>query len=193
MDWLLERFPLVIAIVVVIAKVLQGLFKSREAQAEHEQQHDETEEQRRVREIQERIRRAVAERRGRPGTEAPPALEPTAAPPVLRQETVMDEDGDPFHQPGGGVATVAEPRAAVQTRNLELERQAELAEKMRELEEARELARRRAATAAEMQATSAPTAGAVRRHRLNEVFHDRDALRRAVLLREVLGPPVGLR
>jgi hypothetical protein len=194
MEWLLERFPLLIAIVVVIVKVLQAVMQSRNAKTQHEQEYDETEEQRRVREIQERIRRSIAERRGQAGTEAPrPAMEQTVEPPVLHQETPIDEDGDPFRDRDGGAPVMPEPQVAQRARNAELERQQELADKMRELAAARDLAARRAANAALMNSESAQTTANVRRQRFDDVLHDRDALRRAIVLREVLGPPVGLR
>ena len=75
-------------------------------------------------------------------------------------------------------------------------RQEELAEQMRMLEEARALARRRAAEiAAARKAESESEAGvlATARGTLLADLREPQSLRRALVLREVLGPPAALR
>jgi hypothetical protein len=183
-DWLAEKLPLLIAAFVVVVRIIQALAKSRAAGEQHRrQQGDETEEERRVREIQDRIRRAVAARREgrRPTTPAPPVLQPAPG-----------EDNDPFHgEPEPAAVPAPDPAAVARAlRNAELERQAQLAEKMRALTEMRELARARAEQAA---AEMKPAGAIARRHRLDEIIRDPENLRRAILVREILGPPVGLR
>jgi hypothetical protein len=81
--------------------------------------------------------------------------------------------------------------AAVSARAAELERQRLLAEQLAALQAERVAGRRRAeeATAAVAERAVAARAPA----RLMEDLRDPAALRRAVLLREVLGTPVGLR
>lgn len=187
MDWLLEKFPVWIIAFVIGARILQAIAKSRSAQQRHEQNADETEEQRRVREIQERIRRAIAARRGG---------QPVGGdqPPVLASAPAASEDSDPFHDEDEPPAVpTPDPHAAARAlRNAELERQAQLAERMRALAEARELARHKAEQAA-AELKMGTTGAAMRRHHLDDMIRDREDLRRAVLLREILGPPVGLR
>src|SRR4051812_26506791 len=143
MDWLLERFPVWIIAFVIGARIIQAIAKSRTAREHHEQASGETEEQRRVREIQERIRRAIVSRRGAQAAGSNPA-------PVLYPAANANEDSDPFHdenQPP--VVAAPDPKAVARAlRNAELERQAQLAGKMRALAEAKELARHRTELAA---------------------------------------------
>jgi hypothetical protein len=82
--------------------------------------------------------------------------------------------------------------AASSLRSEELERQRVLAEQLAALEAERAAARRRAE---EVAAAGAVRAAGVARAatRLGDDLRDPGALRRAVLLREVLGTPVGLR
>ena len=66
-------------------------------------------------------------------------------------------------------------------------------EQMRELEAARKAAQRKAAAVAAQAVAFAPAATTERRGDLLADLRGAGNLRRAIVLREVLGPPVGLR
>jgi hypothetical protein len=207
MDWILEKLPVLIFVLVIVAKALSALANSKKAKRQHEAEQDPAEEQRRVAEIQEQIRRQIAARRqGAPGQPAQPASHPMQRPIVRRAETT--ELPDPF---GGGTirrvfeemerklqppAPPVEPPPLVQHRRAEFERQQQLAEQMKALAEQRALAQKRAANLAEQQkieATSEARVLVAARTRTLDDLRDPQALRRAFVLREVLGTPVGLR
>lgn len=131
----------------------------------------------RTRRIQEEIRRKIAERRGQ--TVAPEAapVGPGMEPPVIYVEERV-------------IPPVMESSSAV------LERQQQLADQMRALELARATQQRHAAQlSAEIKSESASSAGLLTAARAGLMTDLRDpaGLRRAFMLREVLGPPVGLR
>ena len=214
LEWLLERLGVVIFVVIFVVQIVRGLMRSRQAAPPPEgAKPDALEEDRRVREIQESIRRRIAERRG----EQPPPLEP---PPVLRRETTPAPEPSPettqMPEPFGGplrrvleeLERQARPEPApaaplpppvtpvVDRRGAELERQEQLAERMRVLEETRVLVKRRAAQSAAgvaAEANSEPGLRRAARGRALDDLHDPESLRRAIVLREVLGTPVGLR
>ncbi len=143
----------------------------------------------RTRRIQEEIRRKILERMSGGQEPAPPLSRPAtqpvprpvqARPPPLPQVKEEKRDTTPAFDWD------------------EAARQQKLAEQMRELEEQRKVAERRskAFATARPAPKGVPLAGASRLHRRVTVAGDlRDpaALRRAVVLREVLGPPVGSR
>ncbi len=133
----------------------------------------------RTRRIQEMIRRKIAERRGSPVmVEADPA-EPELEPPVMVEET----PAEPVFSPTPTVAAV-------------LERQQQLANQMRALEFARMSEQRRATqVTADLKTEADSERGqlTVSRGNLLEDLRDPASLRRAFVLREVLGPPLGLR
>jgi hypothetical protein len=92
----------------------------------------------------------------------------------------------------------APPPIPVESRDngAELERQRKLADEIRALEEARALTQRRASAAAAAQQAAAeaePAQRSAARGKLMVELRDPQALKRAFVLREVLGPPVGLR
>ncbi len=202
MDWLLSKLPTIIFIVIVLVQIVRGISKARQQDPTPEPRHNEVEEARR----NEEIRRRIAERRaGRaeplpePARSEPPPVvverDPTAIPelpePLRRMLTQLEKRREP--EP-----TFAPPPPPVlpDRSRAELERQYRLAEEMKALEEARAVAKRRAAQLAAAQAEVASSKGALRsvaRGRLLEDLKDPQSLRRAVVLREVLGTPVGLR
>ena len=206
MDWILDKLPILIFVLVLVARAFSALSNSKKKKQEHEAE-DPAAEQRRVAEIQEQIRRQIAARRqGAPAHPEQPASAPQQRPLVRRAETT--ELPDPL---GGGTirrmfeeverklqppALPPEPPPLAQHRRAELERQQELAQQMKALEEQRALAQKRAAHLAEQQkaeATSERRVLAAARTRTLEDLRDPQALRRAFVLREVLGTPVGLR
>jgi hypothetical protein len=162
----------------------------------------------RVRRIQEEIRRKIAERRGgdRPAS-IPPVAASAEHPPLLRPSTVPPID--PFGGTIRRVLTEIERRAQAPAQTpppfvperapsqaAQLERQKQLAEQLRVLEESRLLVKRRAdQTVAAQTAHSESEAGMLTASRggLLANLRDPDELRRAFVLREILGAPVGLR
>ncbi|MBL9213702.1 MAG: hypothetical protein JNL92_24775 [Opitutaceae bacterium] len=206
-EWILERLGLVIFVVIFLSQVVRGVLRARKAKEEHQAGYDETAEGRRVREIQERIRRQVAERRGLAPDEPPPLSPDVGEPPVARPETTQLPEvfGGPLGRMLEELQKRAQPQAErvpppvlyTEVRNTaEVERQERIAEELRVLEEQRMLVQRRAAQiAAEKTAETNSSAGvqtAARNRTLGDL-RDPQALRRAFVLREVLGPPVGLR
>jgi hypothetical protein len=148
----------------------------------------------RARRIQEEIRRKILARRGESPTEAPPPLpgsgpDPTHAPPPVAGGTLgellrraIEEVRDP----------AAEARAAAE--QAARERQRQMLEQMRGLEEEARITRERAASLAAAAAASAASVSRPRRRgSLVGDLRDPESLRRAIVLREVLGKPAGLR
>lgn len=203
MNWVIEHIVQIVVAVAVLVSFVRGLLQARDAKTKHRDETVESDEQRRTREIQERIRRKIAERRG----ERPP----------------VEEDGEVFHrnepaepvrpsreatQPLGGplgdfleqlqrkVQPPPEPPRLPQVNRAELERQAQLEDRLRAAEELKLQTARRAAHVAEEQAivrNSKEARRAVARTALLADLQDPQSLRRAFVLREVLGTPVGLR
>lgn len=177
---LIQFLPLVVVIIVavsVVRNVLQLSKKVRDNPPPSPRASEDPAQVDRTRRIQEEIRRKIAERRGQLMPPVVETAEPTGEPPVMILEAPAEPDD--------GQATV-----------LVLERQRQLAEQMRALEEARLAEQRRAATALSFRQTAAESqaellAGA--RDQLLADLGDADGLRRAIVLREVLGTPVGLR
>lgn len=215
MKWVLEHLQILIGIAAAIAYVLNHA-RAAKAQQDEPPVRDAAEEElaERTRRVQEEIRRKIAERRG----EVAPA--PTAttleragertAPPLLRPAELRPID------PFGGPKPLRRPMGETMERDVDpafeerrraeeatahravLERQERLAEEMRALDAARAaeqrkaaeiLTRRReqAAAMATREPRAAVSAGLV------DALRDPQELRRAIVLREVLGAPVALR
>ncbi|MBI2513346.1 MAG: hypothetical protein HYV96_15315 [Opitutae bacterium] len=146
----------------------------------------------RTRRIREDIQRKIAERRrAATGYELPsapppvPEAEPAAyAPPPIVREVVLERVPEP--------ARLGASRVEVQRQAEILEQQATLAEKMRELELMKSAAVRRTEFEQSTADTQVEDKVAARGALLGEL-RSPDALRRAFVLREVLGPPVALR
>ena len=205
LEWVLERPMVVVVLLVFIAQIVRGLMNARKAGAEHETQRDEVAEERRLREIQEQIRRQIAERRGSAEpVEIPPARTEMEPPPLARPETTQMPQplGGPLGRMLEELQKRAQPAPSVPPvmmepqRNAELERQQKLADELRSLEETRSRLQRRAASLAadkEALAQTEPEQRVAGRDRLLGDLRDPQSLRRAFLAREILGPPVGLR
>ena len=148
--------------------------------------------------VREKVRRMIAERRG---DEIPPELSMPPAMPELEEERSFRSPPleappelalpPPVLRPVRSQQTAVAHALATETLEASLVRQEQLAVELQSLNEQRVLAARRAAVVAEGEAVVA------RRDLVsNELRHDlRDprSLRRAMVLREVLGPPVALR
>jgi hypothetical protein len=209
--WILEHLGIVIFAVIFLTQIVRGVLRTRRDRPASQSKPNEFEEQRRVQEIQEQIRRRIAERRGQrmPPAAAPSARREAAPPPLLpRPETTqmpspfegplrrMFEEIERKVQPAPEPAPVSATVEHHERHAGELERQRRLAEEIRTLAEARAQAQRRAAQlAAEKEAAATSETGlrTAARERLLGDLRDPQTVRRAFVLREVLGAPVGLR
>ena len=211
-QWILEHLGIVVVIVLFIAQMVRGIMQQTRDAQRRETRRDPVGEDQRVRDVQEQIRRQIAARRARQATtESPPPLErEPELEPVPRAETTQMPE--PF---GGGplgkmleelqrraqqhipVPPPAPPPLVAERRNIaEIERQERIAEELRAAEEARRVAQRRAAQVAAANQRIAQGRVALRqvaRERLLADLSDPQSLRRAFVLREVLGTPVGMR
>lgn len=167
------------------------------------------EEEERARRIQEEIRRKIAQRRG----EAPSPARPESAPPRPVMQQPVEEPPPlmsprPVAGPAGELQDMvrraleqrraAEARARAEAAEAETaaiqERQRRLEEEMRALEERRRIeAARVAAARAATASVYATSATSLRPHDLLVELRSTESLRKAVLTREILGTPAGLR
>lgn len=206
MKWIFENFQIVVAIIATLVYFLTRAGRSGdepERRSAVPPSDAEREQAERTRRVQEEIRRKIAERRG--ASEDVIVVENEPAPPVLESpsgERPMDPLGGPLRRVVREFEQAAErwrepePDAA-QARAAELQRQARLAEELRAMHEQRAAEARRtaeraaAAVAASMRRPVSLTGGG--RPTWVGRLHDPGEVRRAVVLREILGPPVALR
>ncbi len=144
----------------------------------------------RVRRIQEEIRRKIAERRGEI---APPPPMPVPAPVLAEREVVFRE---PVHERAAPPPLRSD--AFAHDDSAAIERQRKLAEQMERLDEQRRETRRLASTTFTTQRQTAAAAAVAPRAAtgfpsLASELRSPRALRRAMVLREVLDKPVALR
>jgi hypothetical protein len=158
----------------------------------------------RVRRIQEEIRRKIAERRGQP---APPPLAPPELSPFrpVFQEQAPPPSARPVEAPPVPVwreEPVREVTVSAYDDTAALERQRKLEEQLAQLEERRREARRAAQEASRSGGQAAanvaydpakPDVPGLSARRLQDELRSPGALRRAMVLKEVLGAPVALR
>lgn len=199
-QWVLDNLFTVLIIAGVLSQLIQAI-KGKKGQPEAdateaapEAQFEDLETAERTRRIREEIRRKIAERQGGDASTEPP---PFAPEPELRPEPAAYEP-EPPPLPRSVIAERA-PEAAAALSRLESQRQAEileqqatLAERMRELETMKAAAQRRAAFEA-LSVSQATVQREKTRGALLDDLRDPQALRQAIILREVLGPPVALR
>ena len=158
----------------------------------------------RVRRIQEEIRRKIAERRGQPVPPplAPPELSPFR--PVFQEQTPppLARPVETPPVPAWREEPVREVTVSAYDDTAALERQRKLEEQMAQLEERRREARRLAQEASRSGGQAAanaaydaakPDVPGLSARRLQDELRSPGALRRAMVLKEVLGAPVALR
>lgn len=207
MRWIFENVGFLVFVFIAIS-MARAIRKAMQQQEAHEATTDETEEQRNLRRIREGIRRKIAERRGGATPAEPPPFMADTPPPARRSMLPLPLPTPPL-EPFGGPAkresTEFERRVPpkvfsaplpVATDVAAVVRQEELAEQMRVLEESRLLAKRRAAEIAAMKQADADSETgtlATSRAVLLADLREPQSLRRAFVLREVLGAPVALR
>lgn len=204
--WIFEHFGIVIVVVVFLSQVVRAMLQARKANEQRDQSGGDVDAQRRVREVQEQIRRQIAARRGE-NAQPVPSPEPPARPPIPRAETTQMPE--PFGGPLGRMLEELQRRAqpplppqspppviAHRSHAAELERQQRIADELKAVQDAETLVKRRAAHVAaerEAAAQAEPALRSAAHDRLLTELRDPQSLRRAILLREVLGAPVGLR
>jgi hypothetical protein len=188
MDWVFDHLQIIIAAAGAIAWWLnqrrKGGMEGDEEPPVQETTFDDPELAERTRKIREEIQRKIAERARGYANEQPtiPRDEP-AEPPLVREVVVTQAPPMPRR---GLTALEAQRQAEI------LEEQASLAERLQEAEQMKLAAQKRA----RYEAATTDHSGAARSLSRSTVLDDlRDpaALRRAFILREVLGPPVALR
>ncbi len=211
--------PLVVLLFFIIS-IVRAIRQAQQAKDVHKASGDETEEEARAREIRERLRRVIAERRGeappmagetrRPPAEPATPPPPATIPPLVRRVPPLDPFGGPVPRTIGELQrrfARTEPKPApqepVRAEPMRAER-TEPARRERNSTPASSVALPAAISMSEIssapgmgRAGSVTQAEAARRlearKRVLEDLSDPQSLRRAIVLREILGTPVGLR
>ena len=189
MNWVFDHLQLIIAIAGGIAWWLgqkkQASAGGASPRPAEERGFQDPELAERTRRIREEIQRKIEQRAKGYATEQPrrPVAEVAAPPPLMREVVATPAPV----RPGRGMShEEAQQQAEI------LEQQAALAEKLREAELMKAASLKRtefeAATSDHMASARTQT-----RSTMLEDLRTPDALRRAFILREVLGPPVALR
>lgn len=183
MDWLFDNIQFVIAFAAAFAWWLNkrredAAGEDEDAPLSPELQDSAMEEEARARRIQEEIRRKIAERTASP---------PMAPPPVMEPEWVRTEP-ETVVPPPLVVEQRYDPDAAI------LEQQRQLQERLRLVEETR---RKTAALQTQisqprMSRTVTAIASRFTPGSLAANLRSRSEVRRAIVMREILGPPKGL-
>lgn len=199
MDWIADHIQIVIAIAAALAVWLKQALKQSGAARDDDADEaggagysgrnaDDSRDEDRARRIREEIRRKIAERAGGAPVRIP---EPAPAPPPL----FRSESGAP--RPTAAPFSRREEPESDRAMAAVMERQQRLREQMEELERTRQRERLAAPATAAVSPLNpvAKNDGAAPRAPswLREDLRNKDGLRRAIVLREVLGPPVGLR
>ena len=185
MDWVLNHLQLIIAAAGAVAWWLnqRRLAKTGADEAPpKEQAFEDPDLAERTRRIREEIQRKIEQRTKGPAQPSSTTTqrETTLAPPIIR-EVVR-----PPALPKSKTAHLEAERTAEI-----LEQQAALAERLRQAKEMKAAALRRVQF--ENQVSNEESVAAVSRGVLNDDLRNPDALRRAFVLREIIGPPVALR
>ena len=181
MDWLLKHPLVIFLIIMAVSSLIKHLKSSGEAPPSTGPgplgDGDDSEHMRR---LQEEIRRKIAERRGA----GAPVVTPTLARPVAHAPVVVVR-----HQ--SGEPPVYEPEKWMD--HAVLERQRALAEQMAELQARQTAANREAQAMLSPDAKATVATKPTGEFSLMQDLRNARSLRKAIILREVLGPPVGLR
>ena len=184
LDWLLHNASKIAAAIFIVISIVRSIRQARERDATPPPPAGDLEQERREREVREKIRRRIRERQAGLPAEA------ESSPPVFPEKV---EVPSPPIMPRAA-ASIAETKPV--SLAAEMERQQRLADQLRAIEDAKALAARRAAHQAAEQTAAAQTPAALRRGARDELLSDLrepSSLRRAFLVREVIGTPAGLR
>ena len=188
MDWVFDHLQIIIAAAGAIAWWLnqrrKGGMEGEEGPPPQEATFDDPELAERTRKIREEIQRKIAERaRGYPAEQPTLPLDVPDEPPLVREIVITQAPPSPRR---GLTALEAQRQAEI------LEEQASLAERLQEAEQMRLAAQKRARYEAAT-ADHTNVARSLSRSTVLDDLRDPAALRRAFILREVLGPPMALR
>jgi hypothetical protein len=189
MDWVLDHLQVLFVIAIAVVAVLQKLKRTHAGEAADEPPAVDPEQAERTRRIQEEIRRRIMERRGLASAPGPETME---RPPPLPAPPPLIEELQPFVVPPPLEQTMEESRAASVSTH-ESESQQQMLQQLRELEAARAAAYQTVKPTAGAEATIPASGGSRPVSRIPADLRSPAGLRRAVVLREILGPPVGLR
>jgi type IV secretory pathway VirB10-like protein len=183
-DWIFDNFQILAIVGLAFASWLKHRSDAKAAEREEKQAREETGE---LPDWFENEEEWKSPQQPEPPPLPPPLLrraESAGAPPLVSKAP----------PPLPGMAEAA---------NVELQRQEQIQQRLRELRESREASARQAKQAKDArQARQAKQARAARMPgesvpspsgRLRALLHDRSQTRQAILMREILGPPVGLR
>jgi len=185
MDWVFEHLQVVILVAVAIAAALQKLKQSRTLTGAELPPAADDNEAERTRRIQEEIRRRILERRGQAPT--PPLAEDQG--PAFPPAPPMIDEVRPVVVPAPVLVPLG--LAPMPDFLVEAERQRLLKARMEELQST-EWARLQTVPAAFHNAPSEEP-GAVRGNELIAALRSGAGLRQAMVLREIIDPPLGLR
>jgi anti-sigma factor RsiW len=188
MDWVTEHLQLIIAVAGAVAWWLNQRHKPEAGPEESdlEKGFEDPELAERTRRIREEIQRKIEQRgRGHPQSQENAPYEPAEPPPLIR-EVVRREPVAPT------LSRAAKSHLDAQRTAEILEQQAALMEQLRQAQELKAAALRRTQFESEVSDKGEAAVAAVRSALADDLRHAA-VLRRAIILREVLGPPVALR
>src|SRR4051794_35788587 len=83
-EWIIGKLPVLIFALIIVAQIVRGFLSTGRDQAKPPAKPDELEAQRRIHEVQEQIRRRIAERRVIPPRVEVPAEQRSAPEPPVR-------------------------------------------------------------------------------------------------------------
>ncbi len=200
MNWILEHFQLVIVIAGAVAAWLNQRKKGGPMEDDGEAPSTSvTGEDDQTRRIQEEIRRKIAERRGQtlpePAAPVQPRPAPSPVPPVLAPRPIAREISPSLRERLEAKLAQARARdeAAARARSLalqEMTRRSE-AEERAAVRLENEARHREVLAGRASESAAAVTAANVRAVWLTQLRQPQQ-VRQAIVLREILGPPVGL-
>lgn len=206
MNWFIEHLQIIIAAAAAIAYFInrsRGTPDAENGTTSSGSPHEAQAQAERTRQIQEEIRKKIAARRAGAGeTVQPPTATRERVPPLVRPTQIppLDPFGGPMRRIIKEIEAAAQksfepqPDPEAAARAATLERQKTLAAEMRALEAQRleEQRRVRAIALATKRRPITSLAGATASD-VRSGLRDPRELRRAIVLREILGAPVGLR
>jgi hypothetical protein len=192
MDWILDNIRLIVIVGGAIAYWLNQRRKAKEeaeaarTMAPAQAKTQEGEDAERTRRVQEEIRRKILERAG--GATKPSAVLPPPLPAASRLSRPEQPKADAYVEP-----SVEEQEQTVAADQAMLLRQQQLAAKLQELQQQRRAHERPAEVFAEKTALAMSAVGTSVLGSPLADLRNPALVRRAIILREVLGTPVGLR
>jgi hypothetical protein len=181
MEWILNNLQILFLVAIAVTAILQRLKKAHEGEEAPRTAPATPGDDERTRRIQEEIRRRIMERRGL-APAAPQSGDDREGPRPFPAAPPMIEEVRPVRVEAPPVVAAADAKIAA-----ELKRQQEIVERIRQLETAKR------SRVAAVSPGSVSTAVAEPADRSLPDLQSRSGLRRAIMLREILGPPVGLR